>query len=189
MTYANPTRFFRSTLTLGLALVALALPACDQPETGRRSEDGTPAAGGKADVIDAPCESDADCGEGAVCEPGVCLHWCSVDDPDCCEPNACVPMDADENPEDQCTEDGDCGEGGECLPGVCLLFCDVNDPGCCEPNVCVEPMPEPEPEPEPGACSDDSDCGDGEVCEPGLCWFWCSVDDPGCCEPDACVPA
>jgi hypothetical protein len=40
-------------------------------------------------VADA-CQADADCGPGAVCQPGVCLLFCPVGDKSCCAPNKCV---------------------------------------------------------------------------------------------------
>jgi hypothetical protein len=91
---------------------------------------------GKADAIDAPCQSDADCADTEVCEPGLCFFWCHVDDPDCCAPNACVPADPD--PDNECEVDTDCGDGQWCQPGICLHWCSVDDPDCCEPNACVD---------------------------------------------------
>ena len=41
---------------------------------------------GRADA----CEVDADCGPGAVCQPGVCLMFCPVGDKSCCAPNKCA---------------------------------------------------------------------------------------------------
>lgn len=37
------------------------------------------------------CQSNADCGSDEYCHPGECFLYCSVDDPNCCGPNECVP--------------------------------------------------------------------------------------------------
>ena len=174
--------FLRTTQLLTTALLLTA--ACDGAAPDTPTDAPRPAAG-KADQVDAPCSTDDDCADDEVCEPGICLHHCSVDDPDCCSPNACVPQD----PEQTCNTDDECGDGQACQPGFCYFWCEVGDPTCCEPGVCidVEPEPEPEPEPELDECQVDADCSKGEHCQPGLCYFWCEVGDPTCCAPNTCV--
>ena len=63
---------------------------------------------------------DPACEDDEICVPGVCYHWCQADDPNCCEPDQCVPV---------------------CPPVMCMLYCEngfKRDENGCEICECEE---------------------------------------------------
>jgi hypothetical protein len=66
------------------------------------------------------CRSDADCGEGLICQPGQeCVFICPAGDPSCCFGNRCVGGSGA-----LCTTDEDCGFGAEWCEGGRCVTCD-----------------------------------------------------------------
>lgn len=119
-----------------------------------------------------PCESDADCGEGRVCEmfSGETLGLCSI----------------------ACTTHADCPPGNVCFVDTCYPYCQRDDEclsGLCDPysracNKGADP---------PGAglyasCVRDDDCRSGSCdADTGRCTTLCLVSEQDCPEGAVCV--
>lgn len=107
----------------------------------------------------AECTSDADCGEGGVCDVSLCLP---VGDLTVCG-GLCRPAEPT-----ICASDAECGEGERCEPVACPAICAIPEDGgpeeCvydCPPGICVADVPPPPP---PAECTTDADCADGQYC-------------------------
>ncbi len=153
-----------------------------------------------------PCENDADCGEGEVCDEGLCVPAPEcVEDADCdpgeiCVNEECVPdlecvedLDCDPGeicvdnecvPDVECVEDLDCDPGEICVDNECVpdLEC-VEDADCDTGEICVDNECVPDLE-----CVEDADCDTGEICVDNECVpdFEC-MNDAECDDDDLCT--
>lgn len=117
---------------------------------------------------DCGCAVDADCGDGLVCEQGLCFA-----------------------PELLCQTDTQCGEGRVCDGAFCAKSCSVDGvcptgQACGADAVCRDIVGGL------GECVYSSDCGDGNECINATCFSTCS-DDSACggfeyCDHGACRP-
>ena len=91
---------------------------------------------------DAPCEADADCGDGQGCLLGYCFHSCELLEQNCSDDAGCI-VNVDSPPGGVCVgssgvEVGEPCDGlGACVPGatcavadICLSLCDTRAPDC-----------------------------------------------------------
>jgi|GEM_PF-594231 len=71
---------------------------CDEKcaEYGDCCEDVTNVCSGDQCIVG----DDDTCPDDFWCQPGVCLHFCEVNDPDCCAPSTCVPVPGDDDDDD-----------------------------------------------------------------------------------------
>ena len=116
----------RSSVTLWMVLVLVGLvPGCKKGLGEPCEEDGEcrgectvtlVVSGSKAKTCAEPCDSDEDCGEGAVCHLGnYCAPTCDGDKP-CPEDAVCEPyFQLCAAP---CMANTDC-EWGSCVEGLC----------------------------------------------------------------------
>ncbi len=194
----------------GDRLDGLALPAGDWFAIVKSATGARPTVTVEART---PCDGDADCAGGAVCDGGLCHPRCGDDD-DCPGAQICIAANGHCRepaecgaPEDcaglrQCRYDGrcftpECAENADCDEGACVdetcaaaapadCVADGECPGaqvCARAGVCVLDQ----------ACRADADCPDGTpVCSvaDGLCVV-CAVDahcQPGeRCDGGRCV--
>ena len=120
-----------------LAFATLATLACGAPLVGGECE--PPGCAG------APCEVNADCPVGELCQGGTCA------------------------PKPECTVNADCGAERVCKAGACtaVLGCVVDahcpcDKGTCKDNVCVGPAKDCSAAPLP--CKINADCPSKTYC-------------------------
>ena len=116
----------------------------------------------------ATCTGDGSCGEGELCDGGVC-----------------VPVECEGTGLEGCPEGQRCDGAGRCEP---YTACD-DDLDCIEGEFCDDGICEPlEP------CLSDLNCGSGEICEAGYCLPVDACDDDSACDEDSvcigglCVP-
>jgi MYXO-CTERM domain-containing protein len=121
----------------------------------------------------AQCVTDADCGEGLICNtatyetpcdapPEECPEGQSCDIPEC-EPTT-VTRSYCENP--PCQVDADCGEGMICRIETYEVGCGFKceDDGVCEADPECVPTTESYSYCEEKPCESDADCGTGRIC-------------------------
>ena len=138
--------------------------------------DGVPQCSPGGCICRAACNSDADCGNGRLCEGGLCVGRL----PERCTDNSHCPsgqtcLAATNTCFAPCNNRRDCPRGQVCASGRCGT-CSA-DSECFDTESCVrglcEPRPAgPEPRPE---CASNRDCDDGypcngeEVCDMSVC--------------------
>ncbi len=209
-------KFLRSRLVmlvLPVLWVALAgLPACDknsdQPE--RRYCDSTgcyacngdkcyPVAGepSKPDPgKNAPCDNDAACGAGKLCNLGTCTPVCT-DNSSCASGQACIAGRCRPGDSAQCgvagarcTTDAQCSADQSCVNHACATRCPASGPCAlgqiCQAGSCVE-----DPQPKTAQCVFDTDCGvnakgSGFRCVNSYCLPTCT-DSNTCTGGASCV--
>ena len=126
-----------------------------------------------------PCDDDADCSEGEICDEGLCVPAPEcVDDADCglgeiCLDNECVP-------DLECVDDADCGLGEICLDNECVpdLEC-VDDADCGLGEICLDNECVPDLE-----CVNDAECEDDDLCTDDLCESGFCSNPPTDCDDD-----
>ncbi len=188
-----------STFFIGIAITVSTINCTESDNDGPDGDDGvtraavggacTSNAGCRADLTcedleegghcEKECETDAECGEGAICSTdlggvgGTCYAACS--------------------------SDADCRVDRVCAGGVNpRLFCDVPQPvgascladnGCEAGLICADPEVGGHCEKD---CETDAECGEGAICTSdaggigGTCYKACSTDDD-CRSDRACV--
>ena len=127
------------------------------------------------------CTSDADCGEGEICELMPCaMPDCDPDDPECeppppCDSSGfCQAEGSGGGWTSECEQDSDCGQGYVCeVVGGTSCACPAGQscPECDEPTEIKGCVPAP--------CTAASDCGDGLIC---------ITVEYEACEPQATAP-
>jgi hypothetical protein len=121
------------------------------------------------------CEADDECGEGQVCDDGLCQQACGAD------------------------EDADCPDAAPaCINGHCSSVCPVDVDVCPDPQTCIAfEDPSSDEPPISGICAvpcDDQDhpCAEGQLCLVGVCLSPCTTDDEcgngESCTANVCVP-
>jgi len=177
----------------------ICVPEQPDPCDGVTCPEGThcePWYGDASCVPDESCNTDDDCPEGFVCEPGICPYFVA------CTPEWCPPCYG------KCVPSFDPCDGIECEPGThCEIsplaiyppepWCVPDDP-CdgieCEPGYHCEQSPleiyPPIGECVPNEfCEGDNDCPDGEVCNYQICPMMGEADGARMmapCTPDWC---
>ncbi|MDA3864337.1 MAG: hypothetical protein PF689_10770 [Deltaproteobacteria bacterium] len=137
------------------------------------------------------CESDADCGNGTICELDpetgnmICIPGCTSDD-DCAEDEVCASCNRCE-PEDNpvcgdskvfCENNEDCGSKICSEDHKCALSCETSDPLCPTGQVCsTDGVCIDDPAPENPECVFSSDCGSSFLCLNTYCHSTCEIDD------------
>ncbi len=169
----------RRRAALAAVGAALVLTACGtDPNTGNN-------------LVADPCET-VECGDGEVCDDGICVGGGCEADEDCPVGSFCNDGVCEEG--DGCASDDECEDGFVCIDGDCVEdnTCGSDD-DCPDGQRCIDGACVP-PE-----CTDATDCGpcddDGvPVCVDGMCACDppCAegcADGTACCFPtNSCVP-
>ncbi|HZN91518.1 MAG TPA: hypothetical protein VFB81_02400, partial [Myxococcales bacterium] len=87
------------------------------------------------------CGPDHPCGEGHICDGGVCWRLCGDGLPSCPDGSYCHSAGVcKEQPPSDCGPERPCAVGKVCDQGTCRLRCgpDFPDQHCPAPSVCIE---------------------------------------------------